>query len=130
MYRFGIRLYFDKDGEIIFQTGYIKTNVENYFVENDPMEWNNDLKDREDIQMVQYGWDEYREEFSTQKLLSVDPETLRPVFGPWPEPDPSTEPDLPPPMSEMDKLRQDVAETKQAVEDLVTTMTELIMGGE
>lgn len=88
MYKFGLRIYFTEDGTIVYQTGYIMTSLEDYWQNNDPMIWHPGLNQRDDVQMIQYPWGKYFEEFSTMQLVRVNVETMEPVFEPWPEPEP------------------------------------------
>ncbi|MEJ8306674.1 hypothetical protein [Saccharibacillus sacchari] len=110
MYRYGPRVYFDRDGTVLYQTGYIETSVEAYWENADPREWHPDLVGNEEIEMQQYGWSEYTDDFSTKKLARIDPKTRQPVFEDWPEPN-----EVPPIQSEteIEKAQKQIADLEQ-----------------
>ncbi|QDH23449.1 hypothetical protein [Saccharibacillus brassicae] len=125
MYKYGPRVYFDSEGAIVFQTGTIETTVTDYYKDNDPRDWHPELIGKEGIEMQQFGWGEYEEEFSSQKLARIDPQTRRPVFEARPEPDPNEVPSPP-----KNSLEEEVARLRAADLDnkeMINGLGEMLM---
>ncbi len=121
MYRFGVRVYFEVDGKVLYQAGKIETNVESYYENNDPRDWHPDLIGKEGIEMQQFAWDEYENEFSTQKLARIDTETRQPQFEDWPEPDPdevSPDPPKSPLEERLERAEAENAENRNSIMEL------------
>lgn len=131
MFKYGVRVYFDAEGNIIVQLGPIETTVQNHYEINDPRDWHPDLIGKEGIEMQQFAWGEYEDEFSTKKLVNIDPKTRQPQFEDWPEPDPDEIPPAPPktPLEEeVERLRAADLDNKEMINGLGEMLMALLEG--
>lgn len=133
MYKIGRTLFYDKQtGILIYDSGDTQTTIENYAP--DYYEIITILKEREkeSVGELKLDYGAYADDFSAGAYIErVDLETKEPLFI-YPTPiDPEDPPTPQPSLAErLNRAERETAETKLAVEDLVTTMTELMMGGE